>query len=235
MRSSATTTLNVSGGTVLNNSTQGADQGIEGENVAITADGLNNAQGAIRANQNVTATVSGAVDNTNGLMSAGDTLKVADPNAANPCAKTLNVINTGGPLVADKSVILDAATFSADGILVSNKDLTVALMQDIVNNAEVVAHGNLSYGTTGNLTNNGKLLAGQTLNVNGNVVTNSASGEMSGTNTTFNAGTLDNRGLIDSAGTTRINAGGRRTWPRRAKRRRRRRNSASRPASAGSR
>lgn len=207
LRSSATTTLNVGSGTVLNNSTQGTNQGIEGENVAITAGGLNNTQGAIRANQNVTATVSGTVDNTNGLMSAGDTLKMADPNAANPGAKTLKVINTGGTLVADKSVVLDAATFSADGTLVSNKDLTVALTQDIVNNGEVVANGNLSYGTTGNLTNNGKLLAGQTLTVSGNVVTNSASGEMSGTNTTVNAGTLNNRGLIDSAGTTRINAG----------------------------
>ncbi|MDA7419253.1 DUF637 domain-containing protein, partial [Xenophilus arseniciresistens] len=121
-------------------------------------------------------------------------------------AKTLAVVNTGGTLEAGKRVVVDAARFSGDGTLVSNQDLTVALSQDVTNNAEVIANGNLSYDTTGKLTNNGKLLAGQTLTVSGSEVINAAHAEMSGASTVVKAGTLINRGLIDSAGMTLIQA-----------------------------
>jgi filamentous hemagglutinin len=77
-----------------------------------------------------------------------------------------------------------------------------------VNNGELAARGNLSYTTTGSFTNNGKLLAGQALTVGGRDVDNTAGAEMSGTDTAVNAsGTLTNRGLIDSNGNTRIDAG----------------------------
>jgi len=205
LRASATATLNAD--TVSNAGTLGAEQGIEGGNVAITATGLDNTAGVIRANENVTVTVRGTVDNTGGLVSAGGTLTLTDPNAADPTAKTLGVVNTGGTLVADQGAAIDAAGFSGDGTLVSGRDLSVALTQDITNNAEVMANGNLRYGTTGQLINNGTLLAGQALAIGGAVVNNTAGGEMSGQNTTVNAGVLNNRGLIDSAGTTRIDAG----------------------------
>jgi len=206
IRSGATTTLNA--GSLVNTNTQGTDQGIEGKNVAIGAGTVNNNAGAIRADVNATLTSGGKIDNTNGLISAGDTLGILDPNRANPAAKTLNLVNTGGTLVADKSLQIDAATFSGDGKALSSQDLSIALTQDIVNNGEVAANGNLSYTTTGHFTNNGKLLAGQTLTVGGNNVDNTANAEMSGTNTVVNAaGTLTNRGLIDSQGATQINAG----------------------------
>ncbi|AVQ79661.1 MULTISPECIES: two-partner secretion domain-containing protein [unclassified Variovorax] len=206
VRSLATTTLNA--GSIVNTNTQGTDQGIEGKNVVIGTGALNNDAGAIRADVNATITSGGTVSNKSGLVSAGDTLAVVDPNAANPGAKTLNLVNTNGTLVADKSLKIDAATFSGDGRAVSGKDLGIALKQDIVNNGEVSANGNLSYTTTGNFTNNGKLLAGQTLTVGGNNVDNTANAEMSGPNTVVNAsGTLTNRGLIDSRGATQINAG----------------------------
>lgn len=206
IRSTAMTTLNA--GSLVNTNTLGTDQGIEGRNVAIGTGNLNNNAGAIRADVNASITSGGTVDNTNGLISAGDTLKIADPNAATPSAKTLNLINTGGTLVADKSLQIDAATFSGDGKALSGQDLSIALTQDVVNNGEVAANGNLSYTTTGQFTNNGKLLAGQTLTVGGNDVDNTVNAEMSGTNTVVNAaGTLTNRGLIDSHGATQINAG----------------------------
>jgi filamentous hemagglutinin len=92
--------------------------------------------------------------------------------------------------------------------IVSGKNLSIALTQDIVNNGEVAANGSLSYTTTGSFTNNGKLLAGQTLTVGGSNVDNTAGAEMSGIDTVVNAsGTLTNRGLIDSQGKTQINAG----------------------------
>ncbi|MDM0030084.1 hemagglutinin repeat-containing protein [Variovorax saccharolyticus] len=203
-RSGATTTLNA--GTIVNTGTLGADQGIEGQNVALNVGNFNNTQGAVRSDVNTTITSGGSVDNTNGLISAGDTLRIVDPNAANPAAKTLGVVNTGGNLAANKSLQLDAARFSADGTVASGQDLSIALTQDIVNNGEVSANGDLTYVTTGNLTNNGKLLAGGTLTAGGNIVENTTDAEMSGANTVVQAGTLNNRGIIDSNGQTRIDA-----------------------------
>ena len=206
LRSSDTATLNAA--TVNNANTSGTDQGIEGTNVAINATNLGNQTGAVRAAQNLTVTGGGTIDNSaGGLLSAGDTLKLVDPNAANPSAKTLNVVNTGGALTASNSLQIDAAKFSNDGSFTSGRDMAIALTQDIVNNRDVSVGGNLTYGTTGHLTNNAKLLAGDILTVNGNVVDNTATGEMSGTNTIVNAGTLNNRGLIDSQGNTQVNTG----------------------------
>ncbi|UVH55055.1 hemagglutinin repeat-containing protein [Variovorax paradoxus] len=204
LRSSDTTTLNAA--SIDNANTSGTNQGIEGTNVTINAGGLGNKAGAIRAAQNLTVTSGGTVDNsTSGLLSAGDTLKIVDPNAGNPGAKKLNLLNTGGTLTATNSLQIDAAKFSNDGSFATGKDLSVALTQDIDNNRDISVSGNLTYGTTGHLTNNAKLLAGNTLAVNGNVVDNTATGEMSGMNTIINAGTLNNRGLIDSQGRTQVN------------------------------
>lgn len=202
IRSGATTTIRAVN--IGNDGTQGTDQGIEGKNVVIDAGNLSNTNGAIRADVDATITSGGTVDNTGGLISAGNALSILDPNRANPGAKSLNLVNTNGTLVADKSLKIDAAIFSGDGKAVSGQDLSIALRQDIVNNGEVAANGNLSYTTTGNFTNNGKLLAGQTLTVGGNNVENTANAEMSGTDTIVNAaGTLTNRGLIDSRGRRR--------------------------------
>jgi len=205
VRSGATTTLHA--GTIVNSGTQGSDQGIEGQSVALDVGRLDNTLGAVRSAANTTITSAGSVDNTSGLISAGDTLRIADPKAANPTDKTLAVTNTGGTLVANKSLQLDASRFSADGTVASGRDLSIALTQDIVNDAEVSANGDLSYTTTGTLTNNGKLLAGGTLTAGGSVVENTAYAEMSGSDTRIVAGTLNNRGLIDSHGQTRIDAG----------------------------
>ncbi|MET3444036.1 filamentous hemagglutinin [Variovorax paradoxus] len=220
IRSIETTALNAA--TIVNASTLGADQGIEGKNVAIGAGDLNNIEGAIRADVNATITSGGTVTNTNGLISAGHTLGIVDPNRANPTAKTLNVINTGGTLVAGTAAALgadskqiaafgkleiDAKSFSGDGTTVGVNDLSIALAQDVTNNAEVKAGGNLTYATTGKLTNNGKLLAGGTVTASGNEVDNTVTGEITGDTTIVSAAsTATNRGLIDGRD-TQINAG----------------------------
>ena len=206
LRSNDATTLNAA--SVDNADTSGTNRGVEGMNVVINAGGLGNKTGAIRAAQTLSVTSGGIVDNsTGGLLSADGILTIVDPNAGNPSAKTLNLMNTGGTLTATSSLQIDAAKFSNDGSFTTGKDLSVALTQDVVNNRDISVSGNLTYGTTGNLTNNAKLLGGTTLTVNGSVVDNTAIGEMSGTNTVVNAGTLNNRGLIDSQGNTQVNAG----------------------------
>ncbi|WP_431274444.1 filamentous hemagglutinin N-terminal domain-containing protein [Variovorax ureilyticus] len=214
IRSLATTTLNA--GSVANTATQGTDQGIEGADVAINVGQLDNTQGAIRADGNAIIASGGSVNNTQGAISALGTLAIVDPNAANPGAKTLSMTNTGGTLsggsvgndgVGTGGVFLDAKGFSADGAVRSANDIGIALTQDITNNAELSANGSLTYTTTGNFTNNGKLIAGKTLTVAGNQIDNTVNAEMSGATTVVQAAdTLTNRGLIDGLD-TRINAG----------------------------
>jgi filamentous hemagglutinin len=187
------------------NNTGGQTQAVG--DLRINAGNVTNSAGLLRANGNTTITASGIVDNSSGLISAGDALVIVDPNAANPTAKTLAITNAAGTLTANKSLKLDAARFSADGTFTSGQDLGIALTQDVANNADIEVSGNLTYITTGNLTNNGKLIAGRTLTAGGSVVENTANAELSGTDTHISATTLNNRGLIDSQGRTRIDAG----------------------------
>jgi filamentous hemagglutinin family protein len=203
VRSGARTTLKAA--TVANRTTAGTDQGVEGVEVAITANQVDNSGGAVRADGNVTLTSSGSVLNTGGLLSAGDTLRIADANSS---AKQLVVVNgSGGTLVGNTSVAVDAAALVGNGVLTSGKNLAIALTGDVVNDAQISANGNLSYGTTGTLTNSGKLAAGQVLTVSGTDIANTATGEMAGDTTVVNAsGTLTNRGLIDGRD-TQVNAG----------------------------
>ena len=61
-------------GHARNAGTLGADQGIEGKNVAISVGHLDNTSGAIRADINVTVTSGGSVNNTARSDLGGDTL-----------------------------------------------------------------------------------------------------------------------------------------------------------------
>ncbi|WP_144264592.1 hemagglutinin repeat-containing protein [Polaromonas sp. C04] len=200
IRSAGTTTL--SAGAVRNNDTGGANQGIEGNYVAIAADSIANDSGAIRADSNAALTSSGGLNNSAGLISAGNTLAVHDSAAA----KTLVISNTGGTVIAGQGASVDAAGLTGDGKVLSRGDLAIALTTDFNNSGEVTANHNVSLGTTGNLTNSGKLQAGATLRVSASSIDNAASGEITGASTQLTAtSSLTNRGLIDGQD-TQLNA-----------------------------
>ncbi|SOD28921.1 filamentous hemagglutinin [Variovorax sp. YR752] len=203
IRSAATTALN--SGSVTNTDTQGAEQGIEGKSVSITSASIFNKSGAIRADDNVALTSTAQIDNSFGLVSAGDTLTVRDPGAP----KTLSVLNSGGTLVGGKNVVLDAGAVTWDGKLLSLGDMDLTVNQDITFAAgsQTVANNNLTLSTTGGITNNGKLAAGNELTLSAKDIDNTATGDIQGKTTTLNAsGTVTNRGVIDGK-TTSINAG----------------------------
>ncbi len=202
MRSGAT--LDVRAGTVNNTGTQGTNQGLEGQNVALTADQINNQGGAIRADQALTLTGSGALNNAQGLISSGQSVQVQDRN---PGAKTQSVVNTSGTLIAGKSLGVDSANLSGDGRILSQGDLSLNLAGDFTNTGELQANGKATVKTGGTLTNQSALKAGNTLTVSAGNIDNTASGEISaGTTNLTAAGTLTNRGLIDG-GNTNIDAG----------------------------
>ncbi|MFM9928080.1 hemagglutinin repeat-containing protein [Variovorax sp. H27-G14] len=201
IRSGASAMLDAA--SVVNTDTSDAQQGIEGRNVTVTS--------------------SASVNNTAGRMSAVETLRIKDPNAANPAGRTLSVTNTNGVLMGGQpsaldadgtvtkgvgGVFIEAKSFSGDGRIASANDLGIALGEDATNNQQLGASGNLTYKTSGKFTNNAKLSAGRTLRVEGDSIDNNAGAEMSGKDTVVSATkVLVNRGLIDSQGATQIDAG----------------------------
>ena len=207
IRSTATTTL--SAGSIDNRLTSGAEQGIEGQNVAIAATTVDNTAGAIRAEVNTTLTSTGRIDNgTGGVIYASDALAIVDPNAANPSAKTLSVAN-GGTLLAGKELVVDATSLANNGKLLSQQDMRLALTQDAVFAAgsETIANRDLSIVTRGNISNSGRIAAGNALSLSAANIDNTATGDIQGAITRLSAtGTVTNRGVIDGS-LTRIDAG----------------------------
>ena len=191
IRSSQAVTL--TGAHVINSNTLGANQGIEGNNVALNAPIIDNDSGAIRANNNVTLSSSGTVNNRAGLISAGQTLTIQDLAAS----RTLTLTNTAGTLIAGDSAVIRAAQASGDGRLLSRGSLTLSLVGGYTNIGEVIANGNASI-EAAFVSNSGKLQSGRTLRVSAGDIDNAATGEMTGQTTQLIAvNTLTNRGLID--------------------------------------
>lgn len=191
-------TLSIQTNTLDNSGTQGADHGIQAGAVAIRASRIDNSSGTISADGALAVTSSGTLDNTQGFMAAGDTLALLDAEAT----KALAITNTLGTLIAGRSLQVDAAGLSGDGSLLSPGDLEVRLTSDYLHRGELIANGTAVFQTSGTLTNQAQMLAGNALAVSAAAIDNTASGEFSAAATMLSAtGLLANRGLIDGSET----------------------------------
>ncbi|MCP1443229.1 filamentous hemagglutinin [Pseudomonas sp. GGS8] len=186
-----------------NAGTQGLDQGIGGRTLTLTADQLGNQGGSIIADQALTLTGSGVVNNQSGKISAGTQLLLTDRNLA---AKTQAVSNQGGTLVAGRSLTLNSASYSGSGQALSLGDLSFTLNGDYVNTGLLQANGNLTLATTGLLSNQTSLQAGNLLTLSARQIDNAALGVISAPQVQLRASqSLVNRGLIDGQ-STRLSA-----------------------------
>ncbi len=204
MRSGAT--LDIRAGLVGNANTgaQGANQGLEALNVSVAADQINNQAGLIRADRTVTLTGGGTLNNAQGMISSGQALQVQDRNAQ---ARTQNVVNTGGTLIAGASLGITSATLSGDGHLLSQGDVSIDLTGDFTHTGELQANRDVTLQIGGRLVNQSAIKAGNAVTVSAGNIENLVSGEFSASSTTLNAAdTLNNRGLIDG-GNTYLHAG----------------------------
>ncbi len=193
--------LSVNASSVMNNNTLGAGQGLDGQNVTITANQINNSTGAIRSDDALMLTSHGAINNTQGLISSSNTLTITDSNLA---AKALTFTNTSGTLFANTDLQINSASLTGDGKTLSKGNLTANLTNNYTQTStgELQADGNLSLSTTGNVTNQSSILAGNMLTLNAANINNTATGEISGLDTHINASaSLTNRGLIDGSDT----------------------------------
>src|SRR5450830_1768147 len=201
VRSNIATTITAA--SVNNSNTTGVDLGIQGQAVTIAAANVNNKAGGVRANTDLTVAGTGNIDNTNGAMSAGQTLDVHDTHAAG-APKTQAIVNTNGTLIAGKQLSADSAALTGDGKALSLGDLSIKINADYTNTGTVQADGNATLVTAGKLTNNGKLLAGKTLAATAASMDNQANGQIIAQTNQLRATdshTFTNRGLIDGSDT----------------------------------
>jgi filamentous hemagglutinin len=132
--------LDISGTSVDNSNTQGTGQGLEGKNIVLSAQTLNNDHGAVGADEDAQINITSSLLNTGGLISAGKTLTVGAPLSA------LTIDNSGGTLIGGGATNVSAARMSGRGQLLSLGDLTVNLTGDFVEaqGTELMANRNLS-------------------------------------------------------------------------------------------
>lgn len=194
-------TMSIAAGSIINADTRGADQGLEGRSLILSARQMDNRNGAMRADDALTLTSDGSIDNAQGLISSA---KAATLQDGSPAGRTLTIMNTGGTLIAGQHLAVDGAGLSGDGVVLSQGDLSVRLTRDYIHAGQLQANGNVSLETAGTLTNQSSLLAGAALHLKAATIDNQANGTMQAAQVWLEATdshTLVNRGLIDGRDT----------------------------------
>ncbi|MDP3743728.1 MAG: hemagglutinin repeat-containing protein [Methylotenera sp.] len=206
-------TLTLAAANVDNHNTQGIDannvptQGIEAQHVSITADQIDNSSGTMRADNALAIIGSGTLNNNHGTLSSTGTLSITDRLAdanSNVAGKTLAVTNTDGTMIAGTDLAIDSNSLTGDGKGLSKGNLTTKLTSDYTHTGKWQANGSAIFETTGTLTNQASLLAGNALSLTAGTLDNQVSGEIVATTLHLNATdthTLTNRGLIDGSDT----------------------------------
>lgn len=192
MRSGATLTLNAA--SLINQNTQAAGKGIEGLDVAIASQQLDNAQGTVISGDTLQIARVETLNNAQGELSAAGTLSLS--------GAALRLINTDGVVIGGESVTLETNSLTGDGQILSLGDMMVRTQQNFDNSGDVIANGNMTFTTPGSVTNSGNLLAGAKLDLSAASLLNTASGEIAaGATWVTVSSSLSNYGLIDGSQT----------------------------------
>lgn len=179
---------------VINQNTHSSDQslGIQGGNITVNADSLDNQYGDILANQDLMLSLAGSLENSHGLITAMEQAHI----------RAAAVLNTLGDIEAGDALGITSQSLTGDGKLLSLGDMSLTLASDFTNTATIQANGNLDFTTPGNVTNQNLMQAGDTFTLNAASLNNTVNGELSaGTLDLRVAGTLTNRGLLDGYAT----------------------------------
>lgn len=198
-------TVALTAASIDNAGTLGTDQGIEGQSASLTAHDIGNTSGALRATAKLTLAADRSIDNTGGLLSAGDTLTITDSATV---GRNLAITNAGGTMIADQRIAIDAASLAGNGEILGLQDVDVMLTRDTLYSGRLVANRNARFETSGTLDNSGLMEAGSALTVTAGTLNNAATGTLKGNAlqlTATDINTLTNRGLINGTD-TRIDA-----------------------------
>ncbi|TSJ82662.1 hypothetical protein, partial [Chitinimonas sp. BJB300] len=148
---------------------------------------LNDQSGYLRANHHVTINAA-QVNNQSGEISAKNQLTITTPD----------LINTGGQLLADGALKLDAARFTADGKIKSHGAVELAFAGDYVNQGVVAADGSVTYRVAGKVSNAGTISAKDGLNIFASNLKNDSAGKIFANTLSLDiTERLENTGLIN--------------------------------------
>lgn len=165
-----------------------AQQGIEGQSVAIYSQNLDNSGGAVRAQGDVVIKLDKALTNHAGLLSAGQQLLI----------QTSVLDNQAGTLVADKRLQISADSLSGVGELLSHDAMQLDFTQRFLHRGRILAKGEMAASFQQGLDNQGQLGAGGLMTLRLPTLTNQQGGEISAGHTAIEVQeTLHNQGLID--------------------------------------
>ncbi|QRX80833.1 hemagglutinin repeat-containing protein [Glaciimonas sp. PAMC28666] len=177
---------------------------------------VNNNAGALYAGQNLQLNQPGAtLTNVAGSISAAGTLTLnaaSLDNSSGVIATTAptgdialftagNVTNSSGTIGSDRNLSLTASTLVGNGQLLAAQDTALSLQGDYTNTAgnTISANRDLSFTTTGTLTNSGTLAAVRNVTLAADNVNNQSSGLINagnGTTVVLAANNLTNTGRI---------------------------------------
>ncbi|EOH6073622.1 hemagglutinin repeat-containing protein [Burkholderia cenocepacia] len=155
---------------------------------------LSNQAGSIRANGALSLNTA-SIDNASGKIGndagSGGSISI----------QTGTFANQNGVIGSDQDLTLTANTLSGDGSIVAGRNGVVTLGSDYTQTTanKLHANGDLTFSTSGKLTNQGVLDANGALTVNAANVENQAGADLNSSTTTVNAngGTIDNAGRIE--------------------------------------
>ncbi|HRQ58264.1 MAG TPA: hemagglutinin repeat-containing protein [Azoarcus taiwanensis] len=176
---------------------------ISGQNLSLSARDVMNQNGVVQGSGSVIMLATGTVDNTDGHISATDTLAIIDPTgSANARASTLDIINTDGILSAGSHLGLEAATLGLDGQLHSQGSFSLSLVGDRTLDSLDFFHaeGPVSLAFTGAVQIQTELFHSAGLSIAGGSVHNTETGRIGSDALTAvhsNEGVLLNQGRID--------------------------------------
>ncbi|HFC8547932.1 TPA: hemagglutinin repeat-containing protein, partial [Neisseria lactamica] len=157
---------------------------------------LDNRQGAIRSNSQSDIRLSDGLNNEQGEITTAGSLKLAAGDIAG-----------GGSILAGQDLELTANRLDGSGTLAAGRDAALKLSADFDSSGDIEAGRTLSIESGGNIRNRHRMAGGQALDIRARHIDNRAEGKLvSGSNTRLGADTVDNRGLINSNGLTRIDA-----------------------------
>ncbi len=205
--------VTVSGQTLSN--TQGG-QIVAGHDLTLgTTRSVNNGGGTLSAANNVTANAAGAaVVNQRGSMRGNGAVSFNVASLDNTSGKigndagsggsvamtTGSLANQGGAIGSDRNLSVTTGQLSGDGRIIAGGDGAITINGNYTHSAasQIQANHNLTFTTTGTLTNQGTLAAVNALTVNAASVDNRAGADLNSASTAVNAGgALTNAGRIE--------------------------------------
>ncbi|MFC0322199.1 hemagglutinin repeat-containing protein [Gallibacterium melopsittaci] len=185
--------------TLNNNGTKATSyiptQGIQGRDIILNAQALNNQQGGIYSTHTLSITANDMLDNQQGELLALDSITLQHRG-------NLMVNNQAGLIQGNNAIQLAAKRLIDEGNIKAGKDLTLTLQDDFTLNNAFVVGQNLTLTTAGNFTNNVAQNINHHLMISAANIINQPTAELSAQNTHLISRTLTNRGLIDGRTTT---------------------------------